>query len=78
MGAGCHGKTGVSQSVKAHLWSTFVVPRFIYGLETLPLTKKDETTLETFQTAILRQIQHLPERTSSTAVKALLGIPLNH
>ena len=75
MGAGRHGKTGVSQSVKAHLWSTIVVPRFIYGLETLPLTKKDETTLETFQTAILRQIQHLPERTSSTAVKALLGIP---
>ena len=40
MGAGCHGKTGISQSLKAHLWSTYVVPRFVYGLETIPLTKK--------------------------------------
>ena len=74
MGAGCHGKTGISQCVKAHMWTTYVVPRFTYGLETLPLAKKDEKALETFQNKILKQIQHLPERASNTATTALLGV----
>ena len=75
MGEGCHGKTGISQTVKAHLWSTYVISRFVYGLETVFLTIKDENMLEVFQNKILRQIQHLPDRTATTAVTSLLGIP---
>jgi hypothetical protein len=75
MGAGCHGKTGTSQSVKAKMWTTYVVPRFTYGLEVQTLSAQDETQLDGFQLKILKQLQHLPVRTSNSATLALLGIP---
>ena len=75
MGAGCHGKSGTGQGIRAKMWSTYVVPRFIYGLETQALTMKDEALLDGFQVRMLKQIQHLPDRTSNTAALSLLGIP---
>ena len=37
MGAGLHSGNGLKQSVDRKLWSTYVVPRFTYGLEVLDL-----------------------------------------
>ena len=75
-GAGCHGKNSISQAIKGEIWSTYVIPRTIYGLETVicNLTKKDLIELEKFQTTYLKQIQRLPIRTSNQATQALLGI----
>ncbi|KAH3808629.1 hypothetical protein DPMN_136986 [Dreissena polymorpha] len=49
MGAGFNGKNGLKQSVKARLWSTFVVPRKLYALEVLPYSQADLKALEAFQ-----------------------------
>ena len=76
MGAGCHGKNGISRSIKGEIWSTYVIPRTICGLETVicNLTRKDLIELEKFQIAYLKQIQRLPIRTSNQATQALFRI----
>ena len=70
MGAGFHGKA----SQNGHIWSTFVVPRLFYGLETLLLRKKDIDSLERFQRQCLKQMQGLPDNTANSISLALLGI----
>ena len=57
-----------------HIWSTFVVPRLLYGLETILLRKKDTGNLERFQRQRLKQIQGLPDNTANSISLALLGI----
>ena len=74
MGAGLHCGNGLKQSVCGKLWSTYVVPRLLYGLEVLYLTGKDIKALEQYQRKSLRQIQSLPDKTHNAAVLALLGI----
>ena len=74
MGAGFHSVNGLKTSHNGHLWSTFVVPRVIYGLETLSLMKKDIENLEKFQRKSLRQIQGLPDKTPNCITLALLGV----
>ena len=48
MGAGFHSVNGLKPCLNGHIWSTFVVPRVIYGLETLLLKKQDFENLERF------------------------------
>ena len=74
MGAGFHSVNGLKTCLNGHIWSTFVVPRVIYGLETLLLKKQDFENLERFQRKSLRQIQGLPDKTSNSITLALLGI----
>ncbi|KAH3842247.1 hypothetical protein DPMN_115744 [Dreissena polymorpha] len=74
MGAGFSGKSGLKQSVKANLWSTFVVPRMLYALEVLPYSQADLKALEAFQLKTLKQVQHLANGTSNIAALSLLGI----
>jgi len=74
MGAGFNGKNGLKQSVKSRLWSTFVVPRMLYGLEVLPYSQTDLKALEVFQIKTLKQVQHLADRNSNVAALSLLGI----
>ena len=33
MGAGFHGGGGLKAAKNAHIWSTFVIPRLLYGVE---------------------------------------------
>ena len=40
MGAGFHGGGGLKPSQNGFIWSTFVVPRLLYGLEALLHTQK--------------------------------------
>ena len=74
MGAGLHGDSGLKATLNGHVWSTFVIPRFLYGLEVQLLKNKDIENLEKFQRKCLKQIQGLPDNTSNTACLALLGI----
>ena len=74
MGAGLHSGNGLKQSVGGKLWSTYVVPRFTYGLEVLDLKAGDIKSLEQFQRKSLKQLQSLPDRTQNSISLALLGI----
>jgi endonuclease/exonuclease/phosphatase family metal-dependent hydrolase len=73
MSSGFHGLNGLGAASCSKLWNTYVVPRLLYGLEVLQLTKKDVATLEHYQTGVFKQIQHLPNRTSNAATLLLLG-----
>ena len=53
---------GLKQSVCGKLWSTYVVPRFTYGLEVLNLKGSELKLVEQFQRKSLRQIQSLPDK----------------
>ena len=75
MGAGFHGGSGLKAVRNGHVWSTFVVPRLLYGIECQLLKKKEIDSLEKFQRKCLKQLQGLPDNTSSSACLALLGIP---
>ena len=76
MGAGFHGGGGLKPSQNGDIWSTFIVPRLLYGLEALLLNKKDIDCLERFQRRCLKQIQGLPDKTSNSISLALLGFCL--
>ncbi|MEW8545672.1 MAG: reverse transcriptase family protein [Candidatus Thiodiazotropha sp.] len=74
MGAGFHSVNGLKTCLNGHVWSTFVVPRLVYGLEILSLKKNEIENLEKFQRKSLRQIQGLPDKTSNSITLALLGM----
>ena len=72
-GAGLHGRNGLNPPISKHIWCTYVVPRFIYGVEIQNLTDQQLQQLSHFQTKSLKQLQWLPERCSTAAVYLLLG-----
>ena len=75
MGAGFHGGGGgLKPSQNGHIWTTFVIPRLLYGLDTLLMKNKDIQTLEKFQKKCLKQIQGLPDNASNSACLVLLGV----
>ena len=49
MGAGFHGSGGLKAAKSGHIWSTFVIPRLLYGVECQLLKKKDMESIEKFQ-----------------------------
>jgi hypothetical protein len=46
---GLHGINGINPLIAWKLWRTFVVPRMLYGIETLKITTTDIYKLEQFQ-----------------------------
>ena len=75
MGAGLHSGNGLTKPLCAYLWSTYVTPRVVYGLEAHKLSRTDVESLEKFQRKCLRQIQWLPDKTPNCVTLSLLGIP---
>ena len=75
MGAGLHSGNGLTKPLCAYLWSTYVIPRVVYGLEVQKLSRTDMESLEKFQRKCLRQIQGLPDKTPNCVTLSLLGIP---
>ena len=75
MGAGFDSINRLKQSVNGKLWSAYVIPRLLYGLDIQELKQSDINQLEQYQRKSLKQMQHLPDRTQSSASLALLGIP---
>ena len=63
--------------VSLSLWSAYVLPRLIYGLDVLKLSKSEIQKLNQFHKKFLKQIMHLQERTADSAVYLLSGqLPL--
>ena len=73
MGSGMHGTNGIDAVTSYNIYSTYVLPRLLYGLEVLPLKKKHITSLENFHRKSLRSFQSLPQRTAISAIYLILG-----
>lgn len=75
MGAGLHGRDGLTPSASFHLWMTYVIPRLLFGLEVVTMKKSDVQRLELFQRKFLRRIQFLPESPfpATCAIYAIIG-----
>ncbi|CAG2250061.1 unnamed protein product [Mytilus edulis] len=73
LGAGLHGINGINPLLSYKLWRTYVIPRMLYGIEILNITKTDIQKLEAFQKKTFKQILSLPQRTADAAIYILLG-----
>ncbi|VDI53575.1 Hypothetical predicted protein [Mytilus galloprovincialis] len=77
MGAGLYDIKGVNPMVSLHLIRCYVIPRLLYGLEVILLSKTDISNLTTYFVKLLKRIQHLSDRTANAAVLLLIGqIPI--
>ena len=70
---GLHGTNGLNPKTSYVIYSAYVIPRLLYGLEVISLNKTQLKDLERYHLNTLRQIQSLPKRTASSAVYMLLG-----
>ena len=75
MGTGFHGVNGVSPQYSISVYTTYVLPRMLYGLDAITLKEKHVKSLEQFHRNILRQLQTLPTRTVTCAIYLLSGVP---
>ena len=73
MNTGLHGTNGLNPETSYVIYKCYVIPRMLYGLEVIHLTKTQLNQLERYHLRTLRQIQALPQRTASSAVYMLLG-----
>ena len=67
VGAGLLSGNGLTKP----LWSTYVIPRVVYGPEVQKLSRTDVESLEKFQRNCLRQIQGLPDKTPNCVTLSL-------
>lgn len=76
MGAGLHGKNGLAPHVSYHIWTTYAVPRMLYGIDATIIKSSDIAKFESFQRKMLRQFQFLPKAPppANAAVYGLLGV----
>ncbi|KAK3105653.1 hypothetical protein FSP39_002699 [Pinctada imbricata] len=68
-----HGSNGLQPSTSYRIYSLYVLPKLLYGLETFVLLRKHIDALETYHLSALRIIQSLPQRCAKCAVYLLLG-----
>ncbi|KAK3108897.1 hypothetical protein FSP39_018158 [Pinctada imbricata] len=61
LGAGLHGCNGISPIISFNMWTTYVTPRMLHGIEMLHIRKKDANDLEMYQRKTLKQFQGLPQ-----------------
>lgn len=73
-GAGLHGKNGLPPAISRSIYITYILPILLHGLETLVLSKRQLTPLETFHRNTLKQLQSLPTRASNSATYLLIGV----
>ena len=73
--AGLHGENGISPSASRKVMVSYVLPRLIYGLEVLVLTKTHVADLERTYCSMLRKLLSLREGTASSAVYLIMGLP---
>ena len=75
MGAGLYGVNGINPTASLHLIRTYIVPRLLYGLEATHILQKDIADISLYDKRLLKQIQHLPDKTADAAVYLMLGEP---
>ena len=73
MNTGLHESNGLSPEVSYQIYRTYVIPRLLYGLEIIPLTKSQLGKISRYHLRTLRNRQSLPQRTAISAVYMLLG-----
>lgn len=73
MKSGMHGSNGLGPMVSYKLYQSYVLPRLLYSIEVLSLTKAEMKMLADFHVDLLRKIQALPSGTALAAVHLLLG-----
>ena len=73
MNTGLHGSNGLNPKTSYIIYRSYVLPRLLYGLEVLTLTKGQLEQLSKYHIQTLRNIQSLPQHTSTAAVLMLLG-----
>ena len=71
---GVHGTNGLNARTSCKIYQVYVIPRLLYGLETIHLQNRDISELCSFHLSTLKQIQSLPNRTATSAVYLLLGV----
>ena len=71
VGEGLLSRNGLTKPLCAYLWSTYVIPRVVYGLEVQKLSRTDVESLEKFQRNCLWQIQGLPDKTPNCVTLSL-------
>ena len=71
---GVHDTNGLNPRTSCKICQVYVIPRLLYGLETLNLKNKDMATLSSFHLSTLKRLQSLPIRTANSAVYLLLAI----
>ena len=70
---GVHGTNGLNPRTSYKIYQIYVLPRLLYNMEVVSLTKTQLKELEYFHLNFLRNIQSLPQRTATAAIYALLG-----
>ena len=74
---GVHGSNGLNPRCSYKIYQCYVLPRLLFGLEALPLTKTQISILSKFHISNLRRFQTLPLRTATCAIYLLIGaLPL--
>ena len=73
LGTGFHGTNRIDPITAYQIYKTYVLPRLLYGLEILPLTRTQINLLEGFHRNSIRYMQSLPQRTAVSAVYLLIG-----
>ena len=73
LGTGFHGTNGIDPITAYQIYKTYVLPRLLYGLEILPLTRTQINLLEGFHWKSIRYMQSLPQRNTVSAVYLLIG-----
>lgn len=73
MNSGLHGSTGLNTMISFIIYKAYVLPRLLYGLEILTLTKSQLDQLSRYHIQTLKRIQSLPQRAATSAVLLLLG-----
>jgi hypothetical protein len=49
LGEGIHLRKGFSPLISHNLWKVYAVPKFLYGLEVMPIKKKEMEQMEIMQ-----------------------------
>jgi hypothetical protein len=77
MGAGLHSLSGLNPRASIHLINCYVILRLLYRLDVIQLSAIDVKNLNVYFNKLIKQIQHLPERTANAGALLLIGqIPI--
>ncbi len=73
MGIGLHGTNGLNPICSLKIMQCYIMPKALYGTETMCLLQKQLDCISRAYVRILKQLQSLPLRSSSAAAHLLIG-----
>ncbi|XP_063431703.1 uncharacterized protein LOC134714391 [Mytilus trossulus] len=75
--SGVHGTNGLNPRTSVKIYQIYVIPRLLYGLETIHIQNKDMVSHCSLHLSTLKHLQSLPNRPATSAVYLLVGaIPI--